>query len=302
MNAAVHDAACAAWSLKRTYDGWRPIEAIRFLGQRGQSSLKNDPTYDPNGLPLIPGLIEVVTSTSALPGGRHAGLPVGAVVVFTWPGQPADPATQHSGIQWIQAADWLPYQKKTFVTPAFPGYISGHSTFSRAAAEVLAAMTGSPFFPGGLGTFTAPANSFLAFENGPSQTVQLHWGTYFDASDQAGISRLWGGIHVSVDDLTGRRLGAECGRRAWALARQYFDGSILQAPATLTMRQLASGQCELRCDTLRGFFYKLQSTTDLGQSWTDDPAGFIQALDTSIVQIRALTDSRRFYRVVCSLP
>ena len=31
----------------------------------------------------------------------------------------------------------MPYQKRTFVTPAFPGYISGHSTFSRAAAEVL---------------------------------------------------------------------------------------------------------------------------------------------------------------------
>ena len=302
LNAAVHDAACAAWSLKRYYDGWRPIEAIRYLGQRGQSSLPDDPTYDPKGLPLVPGLIEFVTSTSALVGGRHAGLPVGAIVIFTWPGQPADPATQHSGIRWIQAADWLPYQKKTFVTPAFPGYISGHSTFSRAAAEVLAAMTGSAFFPGGLGTFTAPADSYLSFENGPSQTVQLQWGTYFDASDQAGISRLWGGIHVSVDDLTGRRLGAECGRRAWALARQYFDGSILLAPVTLAMRQLASGLCELRCDTRRGFFYKLQSTTDLGQSWTDDPAGFIQALDTSIVRIGALTDSRKFYRVVFSLP
>ena len=302
LNAAVHDAACVAWSLKRYYDGWRPMEAIRYLGQRGQSSLPEDPTYDPKGLPLVPGLIEIVTSASARSGGRHAGLPVGAIAVDTWPGQPADPATQHSGIQWIQAADWVPYQKKTFVTPAFPGYISGHSTFSRAAAEILAAITGSPFFPGGLGTFTAPADTFLSFEKGPSQTVQLQWGTYFDAADQAGLSRLWGGIHVSVDDLTGRRLGAECGRRAWALARQYFDGSILRTPAMLTMRQLASGQCELRCDTLRGFSYKLQSTPDLGQPWTDDPAGFVPALDTSIIRIGALTDSRRFYRVVCSLP
>src|SRR5439155_12592378 len=117
---------------------------------------------------LVPGLIEVVTDVTAQPGGRHAGLQVGAVAILAWPGQPADPATQYSGVRWILAANWVPYQKKTFVTPAFPGYISGHSTFSRAAAEVLAAITGSPFFPDGLGTYTAPANTGLTFEKGPT--------------------------------------------------------------------------------------------------------------------------------------
>ena len=176
LNAAVHDAACAAWSLKRYYDGWRPIEAIRYMGQRGQSSLPQDPTYDPKGLPLVLDLIEIVTPTTAQSGQRHAKLPIGAIAIRTWPGQPADPVSQYSGVHWIQAADWLPYQKKTFVTPAFPGYISGHSTFSRASAEVLTAITGTPFFPGGLGTFTAPAGAFLTSEKGPSETVQLQWG------------------------------------------------------------------------------------------------------------------------------
>jgi len=32
LNAAVHEAACAAWSLKRYYDGGRPIEYIRYMG------------------------------------------------------------------------------------------------------------------------------------------------------------------------------------------------------------------------------------------------------------------------------
>jgi hypothetical protein len=213
LNAAVHDAACAAWSLKRIYDGWRPIEAIRYMGQRGQSSDPGSASYNTNGLPLIPGLIELVTAQTSLPGARHEGLPVGAMAVLSWPGQPVDTTNQYSGVKWILATNWIPYQKNTFVTPAFPGYVSGHSTFSRAAAEVLAAGTGSPFFPGGLATFT---NRALTFEKGPSQPVRLQWASYFDASDQAGISRLWGGIHVSVDDLTGRRLGAECGRRAWA--------------------------------------------------------------------------------------
>jgi hypothetical protein len=168
LNAAVHDAACAAWSLKRYYDGWRPISAIRYMGEHGQSSDPSGPSYSTNGLPLVPGLIEVVTPETSQPGGRHAGLTNGAVAIYAWPGQPADPTNQYSGVHWIQAGNWFPYQKKTFVTPSFPGYISGHSTFSRAAAEVLAAFTGSPFFPGGIGQYPITK---LNFEKGPSLHV-----------------------------------------------------------------------------------------------------------------------------------
>src|SRR5438552_8257781 len=88
LNAAVHDAACAAWSLKRYYDGWRPITAIRYMGGLGQSTQTMGPAYHPNGLPLIPGLIELVTLETAAVGGRHEGLPVNAVVIHVWPGQP----------------------------------------------------------------------------------------------------------------------------------------------------------------------------------------------------------------------
>ena len=226
LNAALHEAACAAWSLKRFYDGGRPIAFIRYMGQLGQASDPQEPSYHVHGLPLVPGLIELVTPETSRPGGRHAGLPVDKVAIFTWPGQPTNIVAQHSGTRWILPENWLPYQKGNFVTPAFPGYISGHSTFSRAAAEALAALTGSPFFPGGMGRFTASPSNFLSFEKGPSETVQLQWGTYFDAADQAGLSRLWGGIHVQVDDLTGRRIGAQCGRAVWVQAQKYFDGSV----------------------------------------------------------------------------
>jgi hypothetical protein len=195
----------------------------------------------------------------------------------------------------------MPYQKATFVTPAFPGFISGHSTFSRAAAEVLAAITGSAWFPGGMKTFTAPSNTFLTFEQGPSQAVQLQWGTYFDASDQAGISRLWGGIHVSSDDLNGRIIGSQCGKGAWQLAHSYFDGSISSAPVTLGLRSIGTNACEVRCHTLRGLFYKLQSTPDLSQPFTDEPGGLVQAMDSSIVRIYGLTAPARFYRAVSGL-
>jgi hypothetical protein len=226
LNGAVHDAAIAAWGLKGHYDSSRPISLIRYMGGHGQSSDPGLPAYDPEGLPLVEGLIELVTPETTARGQRHAALVghEGEIAVRSWTGAPADPETQIGGVAWILAVDWIPYQLPTFVTPAFAGYISGHSTFSRAAAEVMAAFTGSEFFPGGVSGYTISAGS-LKFEKGPTADVRLEWATYFDASDQAGQSRLWGGIHIEADDFTGRRLGAQCGIEAWALAQRYFDGS-----------------------------------------------------------------------------
>jgi hypothetical protein len=229
VNGAVHDAAIACWGAKRKYDSVRPISQIRYMGGLGQSSDPMGPSYDANGLPLVPGLIEVITPASSAPGERHAALAafVGEIAVRTWPGAPADPATQSSPATWIRAKNWVPYQRATFVTPAFASYFSGHSTFSRAAAETLTRLTGSPYFPGGLAEFVAPANAFLKFEAGPTTDVRLQWASYYDAADQAGLSRVYGGIHPRVDDFTGRIVGAQVGAGAWTRAAKYFDGTAL---------------------------------------------------------------------------
>jgi hypothetical protein len=229
VNAAVHDAAIGCWGTKRVYDSVRPISMIRYMGGLGQSSEPLGPSYHPDGLPLVPDLVAVITPESSAPGGVHEGLAefVGEVAVRSWPGGPADPATQHSGVRWVRAKAWVPYQRETFVTPAFAGYPSGHSTFSRSAAEVLAAITGSPYFPGGLGEFAVAANSLLQFERGPSVPLTLQWGTYYDAADQAGQSRIWGGIHILADDFGGRMMGAIIGAQVYAKALTYFDGSAL---------------------------------------------------------------------------
>ena len=210
LNGAVHDAAIAAWGAKGYYDSVRPISMIRYMGGLGQSSDPALPAYNRAGLPLVPGLVEV-----------HDG----QVVVRSWAGRPTDPKTQFGGVRWIRAVVWVPYQAPWFVTPSFAGYFSGHSTFSRAAAEVLAGFTGSDYFPGGLDGWTVKAGS-LKFEAGPTRDVPLEWATYFDAADSAGISRLYGGIHIASDDLTGRKAGAVCGQAAWALAQRYFDGQV----------------------------------------------------------------------------
>ena len=299
LNAAVHEAGCAAWSLKRYYDGWRPISAIRYMGQLGQSSEPGSPSYDPNGLPLVPNLIELVTA-STIGSGRHAGLTEGKIAVLAWPGQPPNPAIQYQGVKWLLAESWAPYQRTNFVTPAFPGYISGHSSFSRSAAEILAAITGSPFFPGGIATYTAPAGTGLGFEYGPSQAVQLQWGTYYDAGDQAGLSRIWGGIHPSADDFAGRRVGSQCGQGVWTLAQKYFDGSWTNVPVSLAFRKLTAGANEIRFNTLRGFYYKVQSTTNLNVAFADDPGGATRAMEGTLVTTNASTAPRKFYRAAAA--
>lgn len=227
LNGGLHDAAVACWGSKRFYDSIRPISMIRYMGSLGQSSDPSGPSYHPDGLPMVPGLVEVITLESSAAGERHEALApfVGEVAVLSWPGEPADPDTEHSGVRWVRARRWVPYQRKTFVTPPFAGYVSGHSTFSRAAAEVLTRITGSPYFPGGLGEYVAPANDYLVFENGPTDEVRLQWATYYDAADQAGQSRLWGGIHIRADDFGGRVLGAEIGAQAWDAALRHFDGT-----------------------------------------------------------------------------
>jgi hypothetical protein len=226
LNGAVHDAAIAAWGLKGHYDSVRPISMIRYMGEKGQSSDPAQQSYDKEGLPLVPGLVELITKDTTAPGERHAALAghEGEIAILAWAGGPADPKTQIGGVAWILAADWVPYQASTFVTPAFPAYASGHSTFSRAAAEVLTGFTGSEYFPGGESGYTIPAGS-LKFEEGPTTDIALQWATYYDAADQAGRSRLWGGIHIEADDFTGRRLGSQCGKAAWSLAQRYYAGT-----------------------------------------------------------------------------
>lgn len=229
LNGAVHDAAITAWGIKRKYTTVRPISIVRFMAGKGQSSDPDLPSYDPGGLPLEDGVIELITDESSALGERHHHLRwfKGQIAVKTWLGEPGDRAHEVGGVGWIRGVDWIPYQRRNFVTPAFPGLISGHSTFSRAAAEVLTTFTGSEWFPGGLGEFTAPANEYLVFEDGPSVEVKLQWGTYYDAADQAGQSRIWGGIHIWPDDWQGRVLGSDVGVSAAEKARAYFDGTAV---------------------------------------------------------------------------
>lgn len=295
LNAAVHDAAVAAWGCKRQYDYIRPISSIRYMGGVGQSSDTAASGYHVNGLPLIPGLIEMVTAETAAPGQRHFGLVPGRMALFAWGGEPADPETEFTGAKWIHADTWLPYQRDTFVTPAFAGYVSGHSAFSRAAAEVLTRMTGSPYFPGGMGAFHARRNQYLEFEEGPSVDVILQWATYYDAADEAGKSRLYGGIHGPVDDGPGRIMGSHCGIRAWERARKYFDGAIANDPVNVSLQATVANNYTITWNTLPGFKYTVESSTDLQ---TFSPVGGEQRGNESKIDLPlSALETEKFFRV-----
>lgn len=84
------------------------------------------------------------------------------------------------------------------VTPPFPDYVSGHSTFSGAAARVLARFygtdaiafaTGSDFLPG----------------------VTRAFSSFSGAANEAALSRLYGGIHFRSANEDGLAAGEEIG-------------------------------------------------------------------------------------------
>ena len=223
LGGTMHDAAITAWSVKGWYDYVRPISSIRAMADLGQSSNLFLPSYHEHGIPLKPGYIELVDDDDALAGddGEH----VGKIKLWAWRGPDyiENPDTDVAGVGWILAENWWPYQRPTFVTPPFAGYVSGHSTYSRAAAEALTALTGTAYFPGGMSDFAVEKDNFLVFERGPSVSLTLQWATYQDASDQCSLSRIWGGIHPPIDDIPGRLIGITLGQKAFKHAMSYVE-------------------------------------------------------------------------------
>ena len=92
-------------------------------------------------------------------------------------------------------ADWMPL----LATPPFPEYTSGHSSFSSAGATVLAAFFGTDRIP-----FTT------ASEDVPG--VSRTYTSFSEAAAEAGMSRIYGGIHFMSANTQGVESGARLGR------------------------------------------------------------------------------------------
>ncbi|MEL6591328.1 MAG: dockerin type I domain-containing protein, partial [Bacteroidota bacterium] len=283
----MHDAAISAWSVKGWYDYIRPVSALRYMALRGQSSNPSLPSYDPGGIQLEPGRIELVNAGDPLAGPGNVN--VGKIKINGWRGPTyiVDPEEDYAGVGWILADEWWPYQRPSFVTPPFAGYVSGHSTYSRAAAEIMTYMTGDEYFPGGMGEFYCPKNEFLVFEQGPSVDVTLQWATYRDASDECSLSRIWGGIHPPADDIPGRKIGKAVGLRSFAYADSIFNADVPQLQIKAFLEGAYVANDSMRADLVDdlplldpfGLGYKADSDVM-------DQAGKASPTDWMIVELR----------------
>ena len=126
-----------------------------------------------------------------------------------------------AGLQAISGAAWIPFQLLTFPTPPFPEHVSGHSTFSAAAAEVLTRFTGSDVC--GM-RYTKPARSMVVDPALPLRDVTLEWATFGDAAAEAGLSRIYGGIHFDKANADGLAMGGQVGAVVFAKAAQLWQG------------------------------------------------------------------------------
>jgi hypothetical protein len=146
------------------------------------------------------------------------------------------------GVTNILADQWHPYSPSSFVTPPFPGYVSGHSCVSGGCAEMLKLFTGSDEC-GFIEQRKAGELTELGFscqdmqkldgkslaESGDSQHVScdvtLPIPTFTAAADMAGISRVMGGYHVQADNIQGLKMGREIANYMWPEINKYFDGT-----------------------------------------------------------------------------
>ena len=159
--------------------------------------------------------------------------------VLTWAGP-------GKGVQTMPADKWHPYSPEDFITPPFPGYPSGHSTVSAAAAKILELYTGSDRF--GVierrraGMMTEPDLQPGEGEDAKVLDVELELPTFSATAEMAGISRVMGGYHIQTDNVVGLKLGRTVAEYSWPKYQQYFDGTAPEpkdAPASterLTLR------------------------------------------------------------------
>ncbi|MEM9945139.1 MAG: DUF6851 domain-containing protein [Cyanobacteria bacterium P01_D01_bin.36] len=182
---AALDAGIATWEAKTYYDYARPVRTIRELGRLGLIGEYNDE--------------------------------LGGYTIEAWAGP-------GKGTKTILATDFLTYQTPgSDPSPPFSEYTSGHSSFSAAGAVVLELFSGSDAF-GGEVTFR-PGESRFEYLVTPTEEVTLSWDSFSDAADEAGASRVYGGIHFNEGDINGRTLGNTVGTEAFIKAQSFIQGA-----------------------------------------------------------------------------
>lgn len=134
------------------------------------------------------------------------------------------------------------------VTPAFPEYPSGHSTFSAAAATVLARFYGTDAVGFSTGSDALP-------------TVFRSFQGFNETAEECGISRIYGGIHFLNSDLDGLAAGR-------TLGAYVYDRLLVPnvAPAALLGPVFSGNQAQIQVIGTAGRLYILAASSDL-RTW-----------------------------------
>jgi hypothetical protein len=175
------------------------------------------------------------------------------------------------------AADpaWTPY----LVTPPFPEYTSGHSTFSRAAATVL----GNFFGTDAVG-FTTSSDALPG--------VTRSFAGFGAAADESGISRIFGGIHFNSANVAGQTSGHMIGL---LVATNYL--LPLEAPNFVLVAP-SGGAARVRLSGEPGRTYVLEACPDL-QAWITVGTATANANgEVEFTDVGAAGQGKRFYRAL----
>src|SRR5262245_57688628 len=106
------------------------------------------------------------------------------------------------------ATDADPAWSSLIVTPPFPDYVSGHSTFSGAAATALAWFYGTDAIAFAVGSDAVP-------------NVMRSFGSFSAAAAEAALSRLYGGIHYRSANEDGLKAGMAIG--VWTFSHYLLE-------------------------------------------------------------------------------
>ena len=123
----------------------------------------------------------------------------------------------------MEGEGWKPY----IPTPPFPEYVSGHSSFSAATAEIVKCFFGDNRYvqqvtiqPGG-SVIEGACTPAL-----PEDSVTLCWETVDEMAQEAAHSRLYGGIHFKDGCEQGMALGKKVAQCVWEKANKFLSGCL----------------------------------------------------------------------------
>jgi hypothetical protein len=122
------------------------------------------------------------------------------------------------GTRTIDGSTWRPY----LPTPPFPATLAAHSVVAGAGAETLKLFTGSDRF--GDSVVITKGSSQIEPGITPATDIRLSWSTFSAAAAEQGISRLYGGVHWSYDDVPGQAAGRNVAQAGWQRILGYFQG------------------------------------------------------------------------------